>query len=215
LDANGEHNFEVLAAMDLSLFDKDIKSLLAGEETDLPRFDFLTGHKVFGERLTKITPEQPIVIEGLHALNPEMTGGLPDEEKFRIYISPLTQLNIDDHNRIPTTDVRLLRRMLRDSRTRGHSAEETLLGWQKVRKGEEVSVFPYVAQSDVVFNSALLYELTVLHPEVERLLKELPKGSLAEQDAKALLELLACFTVMPEDEIKKIPEDSILREFIG
>jgi uridine kinase len=167
LDENGEHDFEGIDAIDRKLFTDNIRSLLAGEETDLPTFDFLSGRKVFGKRVTRIETGRPILIEGLHALNPEMTSDLPDDEKYRIYISPLTQINLDDHNRIPATDVRLIRRMIRDHRTRGNSVEHTISTWPKVRRGENIHVFPYYDAADAIFNSALLYELSALRTHAE------------------------------------------------
>jgi uridine kinase len=172
LDENGEHDYEGLDAIDTDLFTNNINALLAGEEADLPSFDFISGHKVFGKRVTRIEPDRPILIEGLHALNPAMSANLPDDEKYRIYISPLTQINLDDHNRIPTTDVRLIRRMIRDHRTRGNSVAHTIKIWPTVRRGENIHVFPYYGVADAIFNSALLYELPVLRAHAERLLAD-------------------------------------------
>ena len=212
-DRKGNYNFEGLAAMDVELFESDINKLLAGGEADLPRFDFITGKKVFGERPTKLAKNQLIVIEGIHALNRKMSKDVDDAEKYRIYISPLTQLNIDDHNRVPSTDVRLLRRMLRDYRTRGYSVRDTIKSWPKVRAGESINIFPYNNEADAVFNSALIYELPVLRKFVEPLLEEVRPGDPEYGHAKWLLYFLRFFTAVEADDL--IPDTSILREFIG
>jgi uridine kinase len=213
LDENGERNYEGLDAIDVELFTDNIRALLAGEEADLPTFDFLTGHKVFGGRTTRIDPDRPLLIEGLHALNPAMTANLSDDEKFRIYISPLTQINLDGHNRIPATDVRLIRRMIRDHRTRGGSVEHTIHTWPKVRRGENIHVFPYYNCADAIFNSALLYELSVMRAHAEELLTRVRPDTPEYGDAARLLDFLRFFKKI-EDE-GAIPADSIIREFIG
>jgi uridine kinase len=213
IDENGELNFESIDAIDVALFDRNIADLLAGKEVDLPTFDFLTGHKVYGKRVTSLVPGQPILIEGLHALNPAMTAGLPMEEKYRIYISPLTQLNLDDHNRIPTTDVRLLRRMIRDKRTRGHSVANTIRDWDKVRRSENIHVFPYAGKADAIFNSALLYELPVLRSHAEALLHEITPDMPEYDTAMNLYDFLLFFARVENEAA--VPHDSILREFIG
>jgi uridine kinase len=213
LDENGEYDYEGLNAIDKELFTNNINALLAGEEVDLPTFDFVSGHKVYGNRLTRIEPDCPILIEGLHALNPEMTVGLPDKEKFKIYISPLTQINLDGHNRIPTTDVRLIRRMIRDHRTRGNSVEHTIRTWPKVRRGENIHVFPYYGEADAIFNSALLYELSALRVHAETLLARVSPDAPEYGDAARLLDFLCFFKKIRNEEA--IPADSIIREFIG
>ena len=212
-DRKGQYNFEGLSAMDVDLFESDVNTLLSGGEADLPRFDFISGKKVFGERVTKLSKNQLIVIEGIHALNRKMSKDIDDNEKYRIYISPLTQLNIDDHNRVPSTDVRLLRRMLRDYRTRGYSVRQTIAGWPKVRAGESVNIFPYNNEADAVFNSALIYELPVLRKFVEPLLEEIRPGEDEYGHAKWLLYFLRFFTAVDAESF--IPDYSILREFIG
>jgi len=212
-DRKGQYNFEGLSAMDVDLFESDINTLLSGGEADLPRFDFLSGKKVFGERRTKLAKGQLIVIEGIHALNRKMSKDIDDNEKYKIYISPLTQLNIDDHNRVPSTDVRLLRRMLRDYRTRGYSVRDTIASWPKVRAGESVNIFPYNTEADAVFNSALIYELPVLRKFVEPLLEEVRPGEAEYGHAKWLLYFLRFFTAVDAEAF--IPDTSILREFIG
>lgn len=212
---DGEPDFESVAAIDIDLYNSNILDLLSGKEVDLPTFNFLTGAKEFGHRKTSITKDQPIIIEGLHPLNPLFSVHLPADEVFKIYIGPLTQLNLDDHNRIPTTDLRLLRRMLRDERTRGHSVEDTIRDWHKVRQGEDVNVFPYVGQADVVFNSALLYEVAVLKRHAERFLNEIEPDSVVYSYALRLLDFLSFFRAIDEKNEAAVPGDSILREFIG
>jgi len=212
-DKKGEYNFEGLDAMDVSLFITDINSLLAGEEADIPQFDFLAGTKVFGKRKAALAEGEVIVIEGIHALNRKMSKGINDAEKFKVYISPLTQLNIDDHNRVPSTDIRLIRRMLRDHRTRGYSVQKTIQTWPKVRAGEVVNIFPYNHEADAVFNSALVYELPVLRKYVEPLLEEIRPGEPEYGYAKWLLYFLRFFAPITDETA--IPEESVLREFIG
>ena len=213
LDEHGEKNYESLAAVDVKLFNQNMNDLLAGKEVDLPTFDFLTGHKVFGQRITKINPDQPIVIEGIHGLNEELTAFIPKEEKFKIYISPLTQLNIDGHNRIPSTDERMLRRLVRDYQFRGHSAKETIKGWPKVRANEDVNIFPYSNEADVLFNSYHVYEIAVLKKYAEPLLKEIKPGDEEYPDADRMLRFLQFFRTI--DDEKMIVNNSIIREFIG
>ncbi|MDR0875127.1 MAG: nucleoside kinase [Clostridiales Family XIII bacterium] len=214
-DKNGEFNFEGLSAMDVGLFTSSINDLLAGKETDIPRFDFLTGKKIFGERIEKLAPGQSVVVEGIHALNRKMSKGVDDAEKFKIYISPLTQLNIDDHNRVPSTDIRLLRRMLRDNRTRGNGPRDTIKGWPKVRQGESINIFPYNSEADEVFNSTILYELPVIRKYAEPLLEEIRPGDAEYGYAKWLLYFLRFFRPMEDKDEALIPKESILREFIG
>jgi uridine kinase len=213
IDKNGEHDYEGLSAIDTELFKNNISALFAGEEVDLPSFDFISGHKIFGKRVTRIERDRAILIEGLHALNPAMTANMPDDEKYRIYISPLTQINLDDHNRIPTTDVRLIRRMIRDHRTRGNSVAHTIKIWPAVRRGENIHVFPYYGVADAIFNSALLYELPVLRAHAERLLAEVAPDMPEYGDAKRLLHFLRFFKTIHDESA--IPPESILREFIG
>lgn len=213
LDEHGEPNFEDLEAIDIQLFNANMNSLLAGEVVDLPSFDFLEGHKKFGKRITKITSNQPIIIEGIHALNKELTALIPDTEKFKIYISPLTQLNIDEHNRIPTTDARMLRRMVRDFNFRGHSAKSTIDAWPKVRAGEDKNIFPFSNEADAFFNSVHLYEISVLKKYAEPLLREIKKEDVEYSEAKRLLKFLDFFEAIEDDSM--IANNSILREFIG
>ena len=212
-DENGKLNFEDLTAVDLDLFNSQMNDLLEGKTVDMPVFDFVTGSKRYGTRITRAEKDQPIVIEGIHGLNPELTRGIPDKEKFRIYISPLTVLNLNEHNRIPLTDIRLIRRMARDIRSRGRSAEQTLEQWHSVRTGEQKNIFPFSNQADVLFNSTVIYELAVLKPFVEEGLKKVSPGSKKYLDAQRLLRLLSC--VKPLEDLSNISTNSIIREFTG
>ena len=212
-DENGEQHFEDLDALDIKLFNKNMNELLAGKEADLPEFDFIDGVKYFGRRITKIDANQPIIIEGIHALNGELTKQIKDEEKFKIYISPLIQLNIDPANRIPTTDGRMMRRMVRDNKYRGHSASVTIMSWPKVRAGEDKNIYPFSKEADVVFNSTLVYETCLLKKHVVPLLEAIPEEDPAYSEAQRLLSLLKFFYVIDGDDI--VPNNSILKEFIG
>ena len=213
LDEYGEKNYEDLEAVDIHLFNQNLNDLLAGKEVDLPTFDFLTGHKVFGRRLTTIKANQPVVIEGIHALNEDLTPEISKEEKFKIYISPLTQLNIDSHNRIVTTDHRMLRRMVRDYKYRGHSAQSTISSWPKVRAGEDKNIFPFSNEADVLFNSVHLYEIGVLKKYAEPLLEAIRPEEPEYSEAVRMLNFLRFFKTIEDDSI--IVNNSILREFIG
>ncbi len=213
LDEHGEKDYENLQALDIELFNSNMNDLLAGEKVDLPTFDFMTGHKVYGKRITSIKGNQPIVIEGIHALNEALTAYIPKEEKFKIYISPLTQLNIDAHNRIPTTDERMLRRMVRDNLYRGHNAQSTIASWPKVRAGEDKNIFPYSSEADVLFNSYHVYEIAVLKKYAEPLLKEIKPEEAEYADAVRMLKFLRFFKTIEDDSI--IVNNSIIREFIG
>ncbi len=209
----GERDYENLNAVDIDLFNDNMNDLLAGKEVDLPSFDFLTGHKKFGEKKTRIRASQPIVIEGIHALNRALTPKIPEEEKFKIYISPLIQLNIDDHNRIVTTDHRMLRRMVRDYKYRGYSAQNTIDSWPKVRAGEDKNIFPFAGEADVVFNSVHLYEISVLKKYAKPLLEEITRDEPEYADAHRMLNFLRFFRTVEDDSA--IVNNSILREFIG
>ena len=212
-DKKGDYNFEGLDAMDVDLFVRNVGELLSGKTADLPRFDFITGEKVFGKRKTRLKDGRIVIVEGIHALNKKMTAGIDDAVKFKIYISPLTQLNIDEHNRVPSTDVRLIRRMIRDNRTRGRDAGGTIRQWPKVRAGESVNIFPYNNEADEIFNSTLVYELPVLKKYAMPLLEKIEPGDAAYGHAKWLLYFLSFFT--PFTDESAIPPESILREFIG
>ncbi len=213
VDEYGEPDYENLNAVDIGLFNSNMNDLLAGKEVDLPEFDFMKGEKIFGRRITKINQTQPIVIEGIHALNNDLTPYIDDEEKFRVYISPFTQLNIDRHNRIPTTDARMLRRLVRDYQYRGHSAQATISSWPKVRAGEDKNIFPYNDQADVLFNSVHIYELAVLKKYAEPLLRQIKKDEPEYCEAVRMLRFLRFFRTIEDDSI--IVNNSIIREFIG
>lgn len=213
LDEYGEKNYEDLEAVDIRLFNQNMNDLLSGKTVDLPTFDFMTGKKIFGKRLTTIKSNRPIVIEGIHALNEELTNEIPKEEKFKIYISPLTQLNIDSHNRIVTTDHRMLRRMVRDYKYRGHSAQNTIATWPKVRAGEDKNIFPFSNEADVLFNSVHLYEICVLKKYAQPLLEEIKPEEPEYGDAVRMLNFLRFFKTASDDSA--IVNNSILREFIG
>ena len=212
-DEDGNYNYEGLDALDVELFNNNMNDLLAGKEVDLPEFDFIEGVKRFGKRITSITETQPIVIEGIHALNDKLTSQIDPAHKYKIYISPLTQMNMDVHNRVPSTDGRMLRRMVRDYKYRGHSAAATIDLWPKVRAGENVNIFPYNNEADVLFNSNLCYETALLKKYVEPLLKEIEVGAPEYSEAQRLLDLLKFYDIIEKDDY--VPNNSILREFIG
>ncbi|MDK9709953.1 MAG: nucleoside kinase [Acidaminobacter sp.] len=213
LDESGDYDFEALEAVDTEKFNDDVRRLLAGEEVDLPNFNFLTGEREYNGRKLKIDEDQPLVIEGIHGLNEKMTEMLDKKTKFKIYISALTQLNIDEHNRIPTTDSRLIRRIIRDHRTRGHSAEATIQRWPSVRRGEERNIFPFQEEADIMFNSSMVYELAILKKYAEPLLKSIDEKSSERIEAKRLLKFLSYFVSIESD--LDVPSTSILKEFIG
>jgi len=210
---SGEKDYESLRAIDVNLFAKHMNALVSGKKVDLPTYDFIDGIKKYGKRIASVENNQPIVIEGIHALNPELTKDIDEDLKFRIYISPLTQLNIDPYNRIPTSDARMLRRMVRDNLHRGYDASQTIKSWPLVREGEEKYIFPYSQWADVFFNSHCLYELSVLKKYAQPLLLEIQKDSFAYPEAQRLLEFLNFFAVAQNDSC--IPNNSIIREFIG
>lgn len=212
-DENGEYDFESIDAVDIELFNKNMNELLSGEEADMPIFDFITGHKSFGKRITRLEEGQPIIVEGIHAFNHKLTGGIDDDEKFKIYISPLTQLNLDAHNRIPATDTRIFRRIIRDARTRDHTAAQTLKQWDKVHEAESVNIFPYTHEADVFFNSVHLYEMAVIKKYAEPLLKKVKDDTPEYPAASRLLRELRYVSKLDDDSY--INNDSILREFIG
>lgn len=212
LDEYGEKNYECLEAIDVEKFNKDMLALLRGERIELPVFNFKTGHREYKGDFLQLGPEDVLVIEGIHGLNDKLSYALPAESKFKIYISALTQLNIDEHNRIPTTDGRLLRRIVRDARTRGTSAKDTIARWPSVRRGEGANIFPYQEQADVMFNSALVYELACLKVYAEPLLFGIDKSEPEYLEAKRLLKFLDYFISVPSEDI---PHNSLLREFVG
>ena len=213
IGADGKPDYEGLDALDMELFNQQMEDLIAGKEVDLPEFDFVNGTKVFGNRITKLKKNQILVIEGIHSLNDVLTENIPRSDKFKIYISPLTHIGMDRHNRISTADARLLRRMVRDSQFRGYGAEYTLEMWPKVRAGESVNIFPYSSSADVVFNSSTVYETCMLKTFAEPLLQAIPETSEQYAEAKRILKFMKYFDKIENTDA--VPDDSILREFIG
>lgn len=213
LDERGEYDFEALNALDLELFNKDLERILAGEEVEIPTFNFCLGRSEYKGNTIKITKEQPLILEGIHCLNDQLTKSISRENKFKIYISALTQLSIDEHNRIPTTDTRLIRRIVRDSKFRSNDANATLSLWESVRRGEEKNIFPFQEDADAMFNSALFYELSILKKYVEPLLRQVDTTSPYYPEAKRLLNFLNYFVSLENED--DIPKTSILKEFIG
>lgn len=211
-DEAGNPDFECLEALDVELFNKDMTAILNGETVELPVFNFKTGKREYKGNTLKLKEGELLVLEGIHGLNDDLTKAIPSENKYRIYISALTCLNVDDHNRISTRDSRLLRRIVRDYRTRATSARETIAMWPKVAEGEDRYIFPNQCHADVVFNSALIYELGILKTYAEPLLFAVPEGCPEEEEARRLLKFLEYFLSLPE---KAVPNHSILREFIG
>ena len=211
-DQNGQYDFECLGAMDIEQFNTDMTRLLNGETVEIPQFNFKKGVREYNGDYLTLGEQDVLVIEGIHCLNDQFSHSLPKESKYKIYISCLTTLNIDDHNRIPTTDARLLRRIERDARTRGYSARATIKMWPSVRKGEENNIFPYQDSADVIFNSALVYEIALLKPYVEPLLFGVPRDCEEYVEAKRLLKFLNYFLPLPADDV---PKTSLMREFIG
>lgn len=212
LDENGKYDFETIGALDTKLFNDHISKLIAGEEVEIPTFNFVTGKREYKGNNLKLGDEDILVVEGIHGLNEKLSYAIPKENKFKIYISCLTQLNVDYHNRIPTTDTRLLRRMVRDNQYRGISAEQTLELWYSVRRGENKNIFPFQEEADIMFNSVLIYELCVLKPKVEALLFGIDRTSPYYSEAKRLLKFLEYFL---SADTATIPYNSILREFVG
>jgi len=211
-DEKGNADFEALEAIDLELLNDHLSKLIQGEEIEVPTFNFKAGHKEYLGKKLQIRPDQPIVIEGIHGLNEKLTYSIPKDHKYKIYISALTQLNIDNHNRVPTTDARKIRRMVRDNQFRGTDALRTIRLWPSVRRGEDKNIFPFQEDADIMFNSALIYELAVLKPYAEQLLKAIGPEYEEYLEAQRLLRLLSY--VLPVG-CEDIPFNSILREFIG
>lgn len=211
-DEKGELDFESLHAIDLEQFNQDMKDLMDGKTVDVPVYNFITGRREYKGNYTTLGSEDVLVIEGIHGLNDALSYSLPRESKYKIYISALTQLNIDEHNRIPTTDGRLIRRMVRDARTRGTSAQTTIAMWPSVRRGEEKNIFPFQEDADIMFNSALIYELAVLKQYAEPVLFGIDRNSKEYVEAKRLLKFLDYFIPTPSEAV---PTNSILKEFVG
>ena len=212
LDANGQHDFESFYALDLPFFEAQLKALLAGEEVELPRFNFNTGKRESSGKKLRIDDNMILVLEGIHALNPALTPNIPAANKYKIYVSALTTILLDNHNYIPTTDNRLLRRIIRDYKYRSHSAEATINRWPSVRAGEEKWIFPYQEYADAMFNSALIFELAVLKDHLEPLLRKVPNNNPAYSEAHRLLRFLSHFVPVQDEEL---PPTSLLREFLG
>lgn len=211
-DENGDYNFECIEAIDTDQFNEDMRRLLNGEEVQMPDFNFKVGKREYNGKTLQLGKEDILVIEGIHGLNPKTSEKIPQESVFKIFISALTTLNIDDHNRIPTTDARMLRRMVRDYRTRGASAKRTINMWPSVRRGEEENIFPYQESADVMFNSAMIYELAALKQYAEPLLYSIKPGESEYYEAKRMLKFLEYFVGI---DSKNIPINSICREFVG
>lgn len=211
-DSKGNYDYESLYALDLKLFNSHLQALLKGEEVEIPTFNFALGKKEYNGHSLRIKKNTILILEGIHALNPELTPLIPPENKFKIYVSALTTISLDDHNWIPTTDNRLLRRIIRDSNYRGYSAQETISRWPSVRAGEEKWIFPYQENADVMFNSALLFELAVLRSHVEPILMGVPRNCPEYAEAYRLLKFIKYFVAIRD---KEIPPTSLLREFLG
>jgi uridine kinase len=210
-DETGEYDFEAPEAIDIDLLNSQLLDLLAGREVAVPRFNFKEGRRK-GSRKLRLEPNEVLILEGIHALNPKLTPSIPSIMKFRVYVSALSQLNVDNHNRVPTTDTRKLRRIVRDHLFRGYRALDTLATWQSVRRGEDQYVFPYQEEADMMFNSSLVYELCVLKNYAEPLLAEITDAVPEYAEARRLLRFLSYFLSIKAEEV---PRNSILREFIG
>ena len=212
VDENGNYDFEALEAIDIPLFNEFLLKLMAGEEVPVPKFDFHQGQRIFNGKKIKMSKDNILIIEGIHGLNPEMTPRINPENTFRIFVSALTQISIDEHTYVPTTDNRLLRRIIRDSKYRGYDALTTIQRWPSVRRGEEKHIFPYQENADIMFNSALIYELAVIKKHASPLLKQVKENVREYSEAVRLLVFISYFESIPEDEI---PPTSVLREFLG
>lgn len=212
LDENGKHDYEALEALDIKCFNDNLLQLLNGEKVEIPKFSFETGTRYYNGEIMQMHPQHVLIIEGIHGLNPQLTASIPADVKFKIYVSALTSLNIDDHNRVSTTDNRLIRRIVRDYRYRKYSARDTISRWQSVRNGEEKHIFPFQEEADTMFNSALLYELAVLKPYAEPILREVQPNQPEYAEATRLMSF---FSYIKPLKPREIPPTSILREFLG
>ena len=212
LDKNGDKDYESLYALDLKLFEEQMLTLLHGEEIELPFYNFVTGKREFRGNMLKMDDNSVLIIEGIHGLNPELTGHIPADKRFLVYVSALTTISLDDHNWIPASDNRLLRRMVRDYRYRGYSAQETISRWSSVRRGEDKWIFPYQENADVMFNSAMLYELAAIRRHAEPILMQVPRTVSEYSEAYRLLKFLSYFNHITDEEL---PPTSLLREFLG
>ncbi|MDE6183541.1 MAG: nucleoside kinase, partial [Rikenellaceae bacterium] len=212
LGQNGKHDFEALEAVDLELFNDNLGRLIAGQEVEVPKFDFKEGRRYYDGTRMRLSPNSVIIVEGIHALNPAVARDIPDDNTFRIYVSALTTISMDNLSRFSTTDNRLLRRIVRDSKYRSHTALDTLRRWGSVRRGEEKNIFPYQEEADYMFNSSLIFEISILKRYAEPLLMEVPDTEKEYSEARRLLKMLDFF--MPIDD-KEVPPTSLIREFIG
>ncbi len=212
LDEYGNHDYEALEALDINYFNQNLLQLLNGEKVEIPKFSFETGTRYYNSEIMHMQPDNVLIIEGIHGLNPQLTGAIPADLKFKIYVSALTSLNIDDHNRVSTTDNRLIRRLVRDYRFRKYTARDTISRWQSVRNGEEKHIFPFQEEADTMFNSALLYELAVLKPYAEPILREVQPNQTEYSEATRLMSFFSYIKLLKPREI---PPTSILREFLG
>lgn len=213
LNPDGSHDFEALEAVDLDKLNTDLLKLLEGQSIELPKFNFITGKGERSGNIIRVDEDHPIIIEGIHGLNPELTRDIPEKNKFKIYLSALTQLNLDSHNRISTTDTRLIRRMVRDVKFRGNQPNRTFELWTGVRRGEERNIFPFQEEADVIFNTSLVYEMSVLKKYIVPLLQEIDNTSIYYSEARKLLRFLEYFMDIEDEGV--IPTNSIIREFIG
>ena len=211
-DANGEYNFECIEAIDLELFNDHLTKLLNGEEIEMPEFDFHEGTKKYNGKMVRLEKDEVLVIEGIHCLNDKLTSKIPAEQKYKIYISALTVLNLDRFNRISTTDTRLVRRIVRDYQFRGYSAQSTIRTWNKVNEGEEKNIFPFQEGADFVFNTSLIYELGALKPIVMPLLEQITNKEPEYAEARRIMNMLKYFEEIPKEYI---PNNSLLKEFLG
>ncbi len=211
LDENGDFDFESIRALNTERLSEDLRGLIAGERVQLPRYNFITGKSEQGDSI-QLDPDELIILEGIHGLNPGLISAVPSQSIFRVYVSALTQLNLDRHNRVSTTDTRLIRRIARDARERGYTATVTIQRWESVRRGEKRYIFPFQENADVLFNSALAYELSALKPVVEPLLRQVPYGTPEHVESKRLLAFLEWFLPIDSD---LIPDNSIIKEFLG
>ena len=214
-DQNGEYDFEALEAMDLKFLGQQLNDLLAGKEVEIPNFDFKEGKRIFNGNRMQLHDKDILIMEGIHALNPAMIPDVDNSKVFRVYASALTSLSIDENNNISTSDNRMLRRMIRDNRTRGVNPEETIMRWQSVRRGENRNIFPFQEFADAVFNSAHIFELPVLKYYAEPLLRRIAPNSPAYTEATRILKFLSYIVELSPQEIAAIPPTSILREFIA
>lgn len=211
-NSRGEYDFDSINALDIELFNENLLQLLEYKEVEIPKYNFITGKRERGTKI-KIFKDNPIIVEGIHSLNEKLTHYIPKENKYKIYLNALTHLNIDSYNRISTTDIRLIRRLIRDYNTRGHNAESTLAMWRSVREGEEINIFPYGEEADYIFNSALLYEISVMRNYALPILKKVKKDSPMYIHAERIIGFLELF--LPIEDTRQILGNSIIREFIG